>query len=297
MRIDSSLGERHAYLDSIVSETISNLAEDQSVQQRLGELTCRQLVQDAQDLFVPNLRDGVLSIPHKYRFQGTPIIAMRRDETVRLGEGFGRMTAAQEEATRKELETWPAQAVGSVSLLSTIIVNALRRAEGRRVIGRSSSTTFASTFSVGAGVGPEELPAATHYAFARPALVIFANQQNEFVPQASSTTKLVHELVHANQLAERPIRDASPDKLRADKVESELHAYHLEGAYTAGLLTSDNPLYKDNLDIIVPAVFELSKIYRQYQLSDDPAKFNTMMATLENEGLLNMLLSESPATP
>ncbi len=292
MNINPSLSERHTYLDSIVNETMTNLAENQTVQQRLGELTCGQLLENAQGLFVPNLHDGVLSIPHKYRFQGTPIIALRRDETVRLGEGFGRMTPVQEDAMRNKLETWPAQHIESATLMGTRIVNALRRKEGQQMARDVRPSVIASTLALATGIGPGGRMM-THHVNARPAVVMYANAQNEFTPHISNTTNLVHELVHVGQLAERPIRDANPEKARTDKVACEGQAYLKEVAYTAGLLTSDDPKYRENPAIISPSHFELAKIYKQYRLSNDPAKFETMMAAFRQQGLLSLVLPES----
>lgn len=295
MSINPELSERHAYLDSIVAETVQNLANNDGVQRTMGEATRQRLLSDAEGLFVPNFRDGVLSIPDEYRDHGTPIVALRRDETVVLGEGFGMMTPNQEETLRGTLEEWKEKSAGALAVTGSQVADALRSGEGRQVLPRVGQGMNARVGNIAVGMVIGRAETASQLVAARPVLVFYPDRDQAFTPQPSSTTKAVHELVHVGQSNKQPVLDAAPDVLRRSVVSSELQAYQGEVAYTGGLVTSSDPQYSGNMTIASPAAFRVAQLRKEHA-ADGASPFeanDAIVEALEREGLIDMLLPES----
>lgn len=293
--IRAETSERHAYLDAIISETEYNLATNDGVRRIFGDKRFRPL-QYARGLFVPNMRHGLMTIPREYQDHGTPIIALRRDETAIFGRGFGRMTARQVESLYAELAAMRQREVGRIMLSGKQITAFLRDKEGQSALLGVRPTDNAMTGSIGTAVVPAEAATGNietvYAAMGRPLIAIFPDRSGNFRPQSSSTTKAMHEIHHVVQMNENPLLEIRLNAVDEVILGIELEAYQQEVAYAGGLAISTDPRYSGNPSILARNALEVVNIRNRYKDNTIPDKTNpAILSALRESNLIDFTFS------
>lgn len=262
----SDARERHQYVDKVLEEVRNNLATNEGVIERMDANMRTATLTLVNEAFVPNFKDGVVTIPKSYLdTDATPVLAIRRTETLHLGDGFGRMTPAQISAVKNQRKPLPfAEHLTEMQAL-------LKTEEGKEDVNAGISE-----LALGAYVTHLHIIARFEYPdpestakslktdriiLGRSALMLLANRDGDFIHALNTSGKLVHELVHVWQRNQKPLIEPTSNDEEAVRAELaiELPAYRHAGYYERGLFESGDERYSGNNDVYGNAYIEVER--------------------------------------
>ena len=263
---ESESRRRHHYIDSVVAETLDNLKYNENVADRMDSDMRHTVTEGLGDVFIPNVRNNVISIPKAYKdTDSTPIVAANRDEKLILGEGFGSLTPYQEQQIIAQ--TTPLQFADHISEIKA----ALLGGEGQQDINRDMSVmglrAYVGAFAMSASFLIHRSETAVpqridRWLIGRSVVALLADRDGVFSRGPSLTGGLVHEFIHVIQQNNEPLMPVITDtdlslRIRASR---ELEAYHHAAWYERGLFESSDPRYSGNNDVYVNALIESRRL-------------------------------------
>jgi hypothetical protein len=219
--------ERELFIENTVSDFQMAL-RNRKVQDALGSAAL-SLFSTSQKLYLPHLRDGIVSAPAGYKDTDlVPIVAMKEGERLRLDDTLAVMSATQRGNMNAELKRWQYEEDGffespltSTDELDERLVEANREAGGFPV-----EVDGAHGRIIGARADGRRLHDGKGFQIiqGRPMVVLSVDDYAE--NEAASI--LTHELEHVRQFMDYPLFYTIPRHFENQRLEQELRAYQLQ---------------------------------------------------------------------
>ena len=231
----SEARQRNAYIENVTARSTEFL-ERPEVIAKMGSIAT-DLHAIASNIFVPNIRDGVISIPKKYRdSDATPAIPSRTNEQLYTAPGTARPTPAQRKHVyqaflhlKLESET-PEQSLGIVDTKMQTIATGpftLEKSQGAMVRSERLDVMLNSR---------QDGTLLPHLLFdGRPLLVLNQDYGNLTLPP------LMHEYTHVRQRMQGPVTDFESRK--EDAATRELQG-HFVGAHVLTPIVEQDASYQ-----------------------------------------------------
>jgi hypothetical protein len=245
--------ERTALTEEIQAGILEALHMER-VREELGHYAVK-LSTLAEDLYVPNVRGGIASVPKDYQeSNATPVIVAMPEEEIHLDDTFATTNPLQKETLRKKFRRWQEEGdkdaiEGLVELIDGLLI--LRTIDcDNLVLPEPGITEIVIDQNIYADLSPLSEAAFPKIGkdevkkfIGRPIVGLAVGEYST----AAMEPFLVHGLIHAMQFNVRPIRPSEPKAHVNAMLECELEAWHV-GAHYGSLRNyySDDPRYKDD---------------------------------------------------
>jgi hypothetical protein len=251
-RISLEQRERIAFVEEVQSGILDALRIE-TICEELGHYAV-QISKIAEDLYVPNVNDGIVSIPSEYQdSNATPVLAARPEDEIHLDDSFAATTPMQKEALRRIFSLWREtpdsngiealiEVVDGLLMLRTIDLDNLKLPEpgvAEVVIDQSIYTDFTRFSEAYPKMGKDKIKKF----IGRPIVGLTIGEYDAAVMEPF----LVHALVHVMQFNSRPIWPSGPNLNANILLKYELEAWHV-GANYGSLRNyySDDTRHKDD---------------------------------------------------
>lgn len=229
--------KRNAFVENTIDEVAESLASE-AVINRLGDMATI-LAERVDRLYIPNIKDGLVSAPKKYQSTDhIPIIAMYTGEELTVDRSLAAMSPKQQLAVERKIKSWFGESVNMPDEIKAINTDLESRCP-QEIVGVDDGTGgfIWSSYAPRRIIKP--LSGGVGKSFDR---VFQGSSLVGLVPRAEiaqevRNTHLVHELVHTDQFDENPVTNLK--KYKSILYSRELQAYHI-GAYY-GLGASEIP--------------------------------------------------------
>jgi hypothetical protein len=243
--------ERHEFLDVTIQEAQANLANP-DVTRGMAEHILSRTVAIADSLYVPNVKNGVVSAPRQYRGSGAvPIVAARVGEDLRFDTSFLDFHPIQSRIVHDGFLSYFEGDETKARITTDYIEELLHKDELELTIpktatgvvtGAAVSRSFKMYDHETMGENPEKI------VWGRPLVSLVIPSSDKAVDPV-----LVHELQHVDQRAHRPIFDSIDSE--SNHYCDELEAYHAGAAYSIGLVAvGKRDIDEPSKDIVVEAL-------------------------------------------
>jgi hypothetical protein len=289
-RVKLEQRERIALTEEIQAGILDALHMER-VREELGHYAVKMSTL-VEDLYVPNVHDGIASVPKDYQeSNATPVIVAMPEEEIHLDDTFATTNPLQKEALRIRFRRWQEECdkdaiegliefVDALLILRTIDCDNLVLPEPgfTEIVIDQSIYTDLSPFSEAAfpKIGKDKVKKF----IGRPIVGLAIGEYST----AAIEPILVHGLMHVMQFNTRPIWPSEPNAHVNAILECELEAWHVGAQYGAlRNYYSDDPRYKDDTLLLQWAV---EAIREKYASPSNPFYPNRhIKRALEDEGI------------
>lgn len=243
----SSERARHASTELTLTKA-KEVLDEPAVLNSLGQhgLFLNSILQH--QLYVPNVRHGVISRPRKTPDEQIPIVSMYDGETLTATDpNVHTLTPLQVESLDRYLQSHKNN--GDEINLSTSLINLVHKHAHRRPQKYSMTDAEArvQTIDMTIKLDRKKGHALMRRIGSRPVMLIRVGQ--EFSPLVGSN--LAHELTHVKQLTDSVVSHPHPERVFRKNTRMELEAYRYSAEVSEALYTqSTNPHYRKNLECI-----------------------------------------------
>jgi hypothetical protein len=226
MNISSSQWrEREQCVVKIIND-VEIILKNPKVQKVLGA-NALALYGISQTIFLPNVRNGVISIPKEYRDSDLiPMMSLKSDEELRADESLAAMSMSQRDFMQKRLQEWHDEYTGAffaeppenVEVLDKGLMEVYGHQAGAsiNIKGANGRLIMASTAAHKIKNGT-----AAHVLFGRPLVVI---DNNVLHVENEAAGIALHEFEHVRQFLEHPIIQTLKRQYEVQRLEQELRA-------------------------------------------------------------------------
>jgi hypothetical protein len=244
--------ERHAFLETAQQEFSETICAPEVIR-ALGQDDVDALVSYSALLFIPNIRNGRLSIP-KERVGGDdiPLLGLRPGEKISYDDSVVEPTATQKESLRGIVKGWwnlsDEAAQSEVQHLINAQQGIATDSSKCFVFGNVSGALKPPRVSISV---PQELNGPTNfYLDGRPVVGL------RVASGYAAHITLAHELVHVSQSFAAPVIEGGSREVRATTQKSELEAYHYSATYGVALSSVAEHRKKSGMRLIEHAIIE-----------------------------------------
>ncbi|MEK7594528.1 MAG: hypothetical protein AAB436_02755 [Patescibacteria group bacterium] len=237
----SETRERNAFVENAIEE-VSESLRSEAVIYRLGD-TATLLADRVDRLYIPNIKNGLVSAPKKYKSTThIPIIAMYPEEKLMQDKSLATMNPIQESVVRLKMQNWygeDADYDDAIAAVNTSLQICHPADMSGATKGRDGFVWHSATVRRLVDMIPDKVGKTTNRLFnGRPLIGLIPRADT---PQEEVNATFVHELVHTIQADNEPVRN--PNKLTSSLYSRELEAYHIASYYGMGLYETPNGKY------------------------------------------------------
>jgi hypothetical protein len=230
--------EREQYVVKIIDD-VETILKNPKVQKALGA-NALTLYGVSQRIFLPNLRNGVLSMPKEYQDTDlVPMVALKQNEELRGDQSLVTMSMTQHEVMKGMLEEWReedeilidlfAEPVKSTEEFDEELIKKNKENKGFRVSIKGANGRVITTPIAARNLTDGRIHQALH---GRPFVVLDTNEHHVEYEAASIA---LHEFEHVRQFMEDPLLPILQLILKRKRLEQELRAYRIQAEVGWGM--------------------------------------------------------------
>lgn len=219
--------ERHTLLET-AQEELAETINHPEVVRALGQQSVNAIIAYNNLLFVPNIRNGQLSIPaDKVEGDDIPFVGLQPGETLTYDESVVEPTASQKAALLETVKDWwdLDDDMAQVEIQNMIGAQRTFASDATKRFGFGNSYGAVKPARVHLTVPQAQKGPSQFYLEGRPVLGLRAS------PVYDRPLTLAHELVHVGQHLAKPVLPSGRESIRLLHQQSELEAYHYSAIY------------------------------------------------------------------
>lgn len=233
--INSEFRRRARFVESVVNETEGTLVRKE-VGETIGGLAVGLILDRLEGIYVPNIKDSVVSIPKRFRHENNlPIIPYVPGETLNTDKSLAFLSPRQREALASDMALWSGGALAKSSLMVDIDNIESMLDSGSTITGGIPNGVYALTNNLLAVSKFSKeyfpnIPGSDRRVILGHSLLCLTVNSKQYLPP-----NLIHELVHTEQRANNPVGLCETTEASKRLIRDELEAYHVGAAYTAAV--------------------------------------------------------------
>jgi len=267
---------------------VAEALQDKNVASELGKRAC-DLLAITNELYVPNIKNGVISLPKEYQDSDrTPVAGILPGETLIVDSTAAGFTPQQANNMRGHLDALHVDhPTFLVEDMDRAMVSAVSGAQGRKVnLPEESDLGGFGSFSFGDIPSP-----ALRLRFTGRVMVFLGMRDNYSV--VDNPTILAHELTHVKQHTQYPFLPFEREPLLERRLKDELGAYQAGRAVGCYFPTPDSssPLLNNSINVDNLRL-KNTESTAPYEINNLMAKFLLIALTGAKNGLVNDVYPE-----